>query len=189
MDKKNIKIQREDSGSLGLNPSDAQIEDNATKENINVAGVLDYVNAEIRKARMDLRRQVRDEVKRLDNEVDKFRQEQERNKIGVIEALAIFVALFTFVSTNIVVFSKIEYLAGAIWFMVLMLICEMCLLSMFLIFLRKEQRNWLLWLVPFGFIICLAGLLSVTLNNPKLNSPLVQKEPPSVSPVVSPPQH
>lgn len=104
-----------------------------------------------------------------DKKIEKAKEEQERNKIGTIEALAVFVALFTFVSINITIFSRIEYLSAALWFMILMAISQILILIVFLIFLHQEHKKWKNWLLPLLLIGILIGLLLASMNNDKLN--------------------
>lgn len=72
--------------------------------------------------------EVRGEIKKIEGEIKKV----EDSKINIIEIIGIFVTIFTFVSTNINIFTKIDRLSSGIWFMFLMFLC----LSDFLILLH-----------------------------------------------------
>lgn len=122
----------------------------------------------------------------LDKATMAFTKEAEASRIGTIETLAIFVALFTFVSVNINIFSKVEYLTAAVWFMTLMAITLLIFLSVLLIFLNKQYKKWQMWLIPLGGFVVLVSLLFLGSNfenlNPRINQPVSATPQPSQPP-------
>jgi heme/copper-type cytochrome/quinol oxidase subunit 4 len=101
----------------------------------------------------------------------RFETKIENKETKTTEILAIFITLFTFISVNVNIFTKVSDVYTAIWFMLLMTTCSILLLS-FLFLVIKSKNDWKLWL---GLIITLAFvafLILITIStkwNPKLN--------------------
>ncbi len=131
--------------------------------------IFDFVRSQVKENVAQAKNEILTEFTSHKEEVEKKIKTQEDNKISIIEALAVFVALFTFVSVNITIFSKIEFLAAGIWFMILMAICQTLILTVFLIFLKKTHQDLKSWYVPMILIVLLLLLLWITLTNDKLN--------------------
>lgn len=72
---------------------------------------------------------------------EKLQSDISQNQTRVIEALAIFVALFTFVSVNIQIFNKVTNLHSAVTFMILMAFVSMIMMSLPLILLRSNSKS------------------------------------------------
>ena len=102
-----------------------------------------------------------------------FRQQIEMGKTSALQTLALFVALFTFVSVNITIFSKIEYLSAGLWFMFLMLIALITFILTFNVIINARTMSWQKLIINILFVIIIVSvipiLLYVTKNNPKLN--------------------
>ncbi len=138
------------------NVNKEQIVESSKKIEEKVSQELSDLNIEI-KNRVD---------KSVDRVKDDFRQETEKSKIGIIEAIAIFTSLFTFVSINVTIFSKVEYLAEAAWFTLFFLMSQLIILSIFFYYLNihefKNHKLFFIWkplIIPLSllivFIICL----------------------------------
>lgn len=175
-----VQKPRSDTGTPTGAPNELQKISELTSSTVSKSNALliEYFNLEIKKTKKQVIKNIKKEIesttKNFGEKIDKVQQDQEQNKINMIEALAIFVALFTFVSVNITIFSKVEYLSAALWFMLLMSISEILILSVFLIFLHKEYTNLKIWLIPAILIILLIFLIITTSNytqlNPKINN-------------------
>ncbi|OGL65577.1 hypothetical protein A3B21_03370 [Candidatus Uhrbacteria bacterium RIFCSPLOWO2_01_FULL_47_24] len=111
----------------------------------------------------DVKIYVQEKIKEVEQKIDS-------SKINVIEALGIFVALFTFIAVNVQVFSKINDLGSAMWFMLVMGgITLTILLSVEILISGRQQHStsgkltWFQSLIEvtiskFGFLILLAAL-------------------------------
>jgi hypothetical protein len=72
----------------------------------------------------DVSKQIEKQVKlQLEKKVKEIEKKISYKEIKSTELLGIFVALFTFVSVNINIFTKVENLSTAIWFMIIMTAC------------------------------------------------------------------
>lgn len=134
-----------------------------------IAGKIEDAKSELSKElELALSKQVSektDEIKR------RLQDYVNQNQTRVIEALAIFIALFTFISINIQIFTKTQDLRSATIFMVLMAFLSMVMVSFPVILLRSnkgdERPKWV-WLI-FGSAVSLflvALILSFWLNIP-----------------------
>ncbi|MFZ3020138.1 MAG: hypothetical protein WA051_01280 [Minisyncoccia bacterium] len=109
---------------------------------------------------------------RLDNinerlEKAEARERDQQNKLT--ELLAILFGLFTFISVNISVFSKIDNMKVAVWFMILMTICLILMISFLIVALKiKEESNktanWVLLVSTIAVLILI--LFTTKWNNP-----------------------
>jgi hypothetical protein len=159
------------SGESNIPPKTSQIDDWAFR-------MLSIQSSEENKRNREqtenvLKEFTENEIKKASKEIaeklDKdLKNEINDHKVGLIESLAIFVALFTFVSTNITIFSNVEYLAAGIWFMIIMLTCLIIFISVLHNVLHKKAKGW--WLIPVGLLTLLVGLLFLSLKfNFKMN--------------------
>ena len=118
--------------------------------------------------------------KQFEHLVNETKAEIEKNRIRVIEAIGIFVALITFISTNITIFSHITSLSAALYFMITMSIVILLFLSAFLIFVNKPTLSPIkffgLLLIPLAFLLILVGLFFLTRKYTSLNFTLNLKE-------------
>lgn len=71
------------------------------------------------------------------------------------EILAIFITLFTFISVNVTIFSKVNDLMTGVTFMILMTLCSTFLLSFTLMIVNHALPNRI---TSWGLILSLAGL-------------------------------
>lgn len=98
--------------------------------------------------------------KYLEGKINNFNEEIQKNRISLIEALSIFVALFTFVSINIQVFTRVSSTvsAGIIVFLLLMCLITWSFITSLILrppknntgqdtyeynYIRKDVRIWL----------------------------------------------
>lgn len=108
------------------------------------------------------------ELKELEN---KFNERVENKEMKTTEILAIFITLFTFISVNVNIFTKVSDVYTAIWFMLLMTACSIILLS-FLFFIIKSKNDWKIWVGLMIALVFITFLILVTISskwNPKLN--------------------
>jgi len=135
-----------------------------------IEGVLDIKKNEIKQELSEeFKNEIKVEAEKLKNE---FQNIVNQNQTRVIEGLAVFVAIFTFISVNIQVLSRVEDLKSAAIFMIFMAFLIMIILS-FPLFLLRIVRNdsppkWI-WVT---LIVSIVLLLIVFLFSLKLNIPL-----------------
>lgn len=137
--------------------------------------------AKLEAASFDIKIYVQEKIREVEQKIDS-------SKINVIEALGIFVALFTFIAVNVQIFSKINDLGSAMWFMLVMGgITLTILLSVELLidgrqeYSTSEKLTWFqslrkVVISKFGFLILLAviemvvGFYFTYKNQVRLNS-------------------
>lgn len=100
----------------------------------------------------------------LKKEVQETKDESKNLKQKIIEGLGLFVAFITFVSANVTVFSKIEHISIAVFFMELMLLCMLIFVYAFCLIMESKNakmhervRN-LVWWVIVGVIVSYIGM-------------------------------
>lgn len=103
-----------------------------------------------------------------------FDEKMKDREIRTTEVLAIFVTLFTFISVNVSIFTRVEDLHSAVWFIGLFTALSLLLLSSLFLLISKK-RNWYAVVILLLSLIFLVGLLFATNYtpqwNPKLNEP------------------
>lgn len=109
--------------------------------------------------------------KKLTSVANEFEIRIEEKETKTTEILAIFMTLFTFISVNVSVFTKVKDLITAICFMMIMTMCSTFLLSFTLIVTSKRLPNKI---TTYGLILSLGGLtlISTLFYLFKLNFPL-----------------
>jgi len=106
----------------------------------------------------------KDQVKVDDEKLkEDMKKEIEASKLGVVEPLVVFVAFFTLVAVNITIYTKVEYLSSALWFMFLMTICLCIVILIFSMLIRNEFNGRKLVLAGFLVISIIFSL--IYLNN------------------------
>lgn len=88
----------------------------------------------------------------------KFEQKIENKETKTTEVLAIFITLFTFISANITIFTKVDDIKRAVFFMLLMTLCSISLLSFTFISINQQKKNIFQW-VGLLASICLMVLM------------------------------
>jgi predicted PurR-regulated permease PerM len=145
----------------------------------------DYLRGYVDAGQEKIKKKLAEEVKKeISDRADKISQEiksdlQEyisRNQTRIIEALAIFVALFTFISINIQIFTKTQDLFSATIFMILMAFLSMVMISFPIILLRSRKDDkmpkWALLILISSILL----FLIVFILSSKLHIPLNIKE-------------
>jgi heme/copper-type cytochrome/quinol oxidase subunit 4 len=101
-----------------------------------------------------------------------FKKDLERREARVYEVLTVFVAILTFISVNVTIFTRVQNLSDAVWFMVIMAVCVSFLTSLLLMFL-SERQNWFKTTIFILSILIICGALYVTrvYFDSKLNLP------------------
>lgn len=139
-----------------------------------VDGVVYVKKSEIKQELAEeLKKEIDSTAKKIESDLQDFINQ---NQTRVIEALAVFVALFTFVSVNIQVLSKVIDLRSAAIFMTFMAFLTMIIVSFPLFLLRVVRDDspprWV-WLTLLISIILLLVVLVLTfgLNIPLNSSP------------------
>lgn len=104
--------------------------------------------------------------------VDAFRidvdKKLESTQKSILEILAVFITLFTFISVNISLFSTLQRLSQAIWFMILMLCCSIVLVSV-LLSIISPWRNKIIAIIfaaSFGTLIVVLMIHAKEINLP-----------------------
>lgn len=75
---------------------------------------------ELNKTSFEIRTYFEEKNKQLEDKLKRLEESAENNKMRLIEALGIFVALFTFISVNVQIFNKLTSVRPAIGFMLAM---------------------------------------------------------------------
>ena len=120
-------------------------------------------------AQENIERYVNEQLANLEDKMD---DKIDRKETKTTEILAIFITLFTFISVNVNVFTRVQDLHSAVWFMLLFTMCSLLLLScLFLVISTK--KNYFIIAILILSMLFLIGLL-VTTNyipswNPTLN--------------------
>src|SRR3989338_3279591 len=111
----------------------------------------------------DVKIYVQEKIKEVEQKIDS-------SKINVIEALGIFVALFTFIAVNVQVFSKINDLGSAMWFMLVMGgITLTILLSVEILISGRQQHStsgkltWFQSLIEVTISTCACAIVELNL--------------------------
>lgn len=100
----------------------------------------------------------------LKKEVQETKDESKNLKQKIIEGLGLFVAFITFVSANVTVFSKIENISIAVFFMELMLLCMLIFVYAFCLIIESKNtkmhervRSLIYWVIG-GVIVSYIGM-------------------------------
>lgn len=120
-------------------------------------------------------------MRKMEEQVTRIREQEERvrafeEKLDVretrkVEILAILITLFTFLSININIFTRVNDIYTAIWFMLLMTICSLIIASALFLFIHNRSK-WYQLLLVLLFLIAITVLLvmpNVNLIDIRLN--------------------
>ncbi|MFA6081680.1 MAG: hypothetical protein WC741_04720 [Patescibacteria group bacterium] len=127
---------------------------NQTKDALAVVNKkIEDQNAKIDKQKEDFIEQgkiINDRIKDLNNK-----------EIRILEALGVFFALFTFISTNVQIFSRVTDLSSAVIFSTSIFCMLILMLIIFTFLLNRRENSYILWhfLVFFTFLIL--GITSI----------------------------
>ena len=89
----------------------------------------------------------------------KFETKIENKETKTTEILAIFITLFTFISANITIFTKVTDIKRAVFFMLFMTLCSTSLLSFTFISINQQKKNIFQWIG----LLCSIGLMVLML--------------------------
>jgi hypothetical protein len=134
-----------------------------------IDGVIDVKKGEIKQ---ELTEELKKEIDSTAEKIKKdFQDTINQNQTRVIEALAVFVALFTFISINIQIFSRVENLMSASIFMIFMAFLTMIIVSFPLVLLRVLRNDpapkWVWWILLISIILLISAFLfSLWINIP-----------------------
>lgn len=106
--------------------------------------------------------------------VDEFDKKIEERQEKTTEILAIFITLFTFISVNVNIFTRVSDLFSAIWFVILMTACSVILVSILIILVgRDKKENFAVFFLVLSFVGLLILLFITSYPNwsPRLNTP------------------
>lgn len=116
----------------------------------------------------------------ITKEGEKFDKKIQEKETRLTEILAVFVALFTFLSLNVTIFTRVSDAQTAVWIIGMLTVFFTFFISFLLLVLNPDKpSNWKLKIGLILSILTLAGLLYGTRFldfNPKLNPPLAEKE-------------
>jgi hypothetical protein len=137
-----------------------------------IDGVIDVKKREIKQ---ELAEELKKEIDSTAEKIKKdFQETINQNQTRVIEALAVFVALFTYISTNVDILRNVKDLMSASIFMIFMALLTMVIVS-FPLTLLSVLRNdpapkWVWWILLASIIL----LIVVFLFSLRINIPLNQ---------------
>lgn len=139
---------------------------------------IDVLNDKIDKLNIKVSEGEKKFEEKIKEEGKVFDEKMKEREIRTTEILAIFITLFTFISVNVSIFTRVEDVPTAICFMLLMTLCSIIILS-FLFILLDSKRDWKVWvglIVSLIFIVFLILMIfskkwDIKLNN--LNTILV----------------
>jgi len=123
----------------------------------------------------DIKKTKKDTEIKLNNKIEETWKETnqdlsdkiDNSKLKTIETLGIFVALFTFVSVNVQIFTRVTHLKSAMWFTVLLMGSLGFFALIIHIIINKEKKYVSLILILSSFFIIFA--LYAVSNDEKLN--------------------
>ena len=105
---------------------------------------------------------------------EKMNDRIEIKETKTTEILAIFITLFTFISVNVSIFTRVSDISTAIWFFLLMTFCSIILVSVLIILLGREKKESIsIFFLVASFILLFALLFGTGYMgfDPKLNLP------------------
>ncbi len=115
-----------------------------------------------------------------DELLQKFESKINEREEKTTQLLAIFITLFTFISVNVTIFTRVQDVSTAAWFMILMALAACFILAFTLVCISSKNKQAL-----FLLLICLvAGIAALLVGrggfNPSLNSlpppqPVIQR--------------
>ncbi len=117
-------------------------------------------------------KKIKERLDGLEKGLDKANEDLKNRQTETIGILAIFITLFTFISVNVTIFTKVTDLMTAFVFMILMTICSTFILSFSLMVLNQKTPNRITCL---GLILSIIALSLVALIiflvgwNPSIN--------------------
>lgn len=97
----------------------------------------------------------------LYEEVKKIDEKFEKKETRLTEILAIFITLFTFISVNVNIFTRVQDVHSAVWFMLLFTMCSLLLLSCLFLVISDKKNYFIIGILVLS-ILCLTGLLVAT---------------------------
>ena len=125
--------------------------------------------AEIKEIAIRISKEVASEIQK---DMDQKLTDRE---VRVMEVLAVFVVVLTFVSTNISIFSRISSLSTAVFFMVAMTVCLIAFLAVLFSILYRDKPDkikgnpFLSWTAIWFPIIATLIIITILVHYPKLN--------------------
>lgn len=140
--------------------------------------VQGYIDAQQKKSKEELSELIKKEVgSQAKKQADKIKNDLQdyvsQNQTRTIEALAIFVALFTFIAVNIQIFDKVPDLFSATVFMTLMAFLSMLLISFPIILLHSNKNDdkpkWVWWVFGASVLLFIVSILIVSFLHISLN--------------------
>ena len=110
---------------------------------------------------------------------DRIEDKIDKKETKTTEILAIFITLFTFISVNVNIFTRVQDLHTAVWFILLFTGCCLFLLANLFLLISKE-RNWYTIIILLLSFLLLIGILLATKYipswNPQLNQILSERK-------------
>lgn len=128
------------------------------------------INKDINSARTEigeLEKKLKEEIGKA---VSLFDDKIDKKEIKTTEILAIFITLFTFISVNINIFTRVEDLHTAIFFLILLTSCFAFILGSMFMLISGNKKNWYsIFLIAISLIFMWGLLVATKYWNPKLN--------------------
>jgi len=106
--------------------------------------------------------------KKIYEELKKIDEKSEKKETKTTEILAIFITLFTFISVNVNIFTRVHDLHSAVWFMILFTMCSLLLVSCLFLLISDKRTHFSIWILVLS-ILFLTGLLVATKYIPSWN--------------------
>lgn len=99
-------------------------------------------------------------IEKQETRIREFEKRLDARETRTTEILIVFIALFAFLSVNINIFTRLNNIYSAIWFMLLMTICSLLLVGTLFLFIHQRGK-WYELLLVLGFLIAITALLVV----------------------------
>ncbi|MDO8610182.1 MAG: hypothetical protein Q7R95_06530 [bacterium] len=110
-------------------------------------------------------------VPNLKQEVVELQKEIRGKEIKIIEIIGVFITLFTFISVNVNIFTNVRDIYTAVWFMLIMTVCSLIILS-FLFLVINTENDFKKWIFLFLCLILLIVIIFLPIFNIKFTSRL-----------------
>jgi len=105
---------------------------------------------------------------KLNNLEEKMNDKIDRKETKTTEILAIFITLFTFISVNVNIFTRVQDIQSAVWFMLLFTLCSLLLLSCLFMTISSKKNYYIIGILVLSMLF-LVGLLVATKYIPSWN--------------------
>jgi len=85
--------------------------------------------------------EINDRIKQMEDRAGRFEEDLKMKQSEIIGIMAVFIALFTFISINVTIFTQVKDLMTACVFMLLMTLCTIIILSLCIMLLVGKPAS------------------------------------------------